>query len=262
MGVDDAADRILRVVPARGDLGEPREDLRRNGLGLGGLDEHDEIVATDVADERGGAGDPARRLPHERAGLPQRLVAAHEPVAVAERLEVVEVDPQVAGQPCQRRLRAHVAGAADDAAHARDELLVVEGLGQVVVGAGGEALELVGLQAARRQHDDGDVLGARVLTKAPHQLEAAHARHHHVGDHHVGDLLEDGGERLVAVAGQAHLEAGGTELHLEEPRDGGLVLHDQHAAGDLLGHRRSSVRLTLAALLEGHPGRMGRSLAR
>jgi hypothetical protein len=58
------------------------------------------------------------------------------------------------------RRRAHARRAPEDGPHARDELVHAEGLGDVVVRAGVEGGDLVGLALAHRQHDDRNVVPA------------------------------------------------------------------------------------------------------
>jgi hypothetical protein len=82
----------------------------------------------------------------------------------------------------QRRLRASVAlaGAAQQRAHAGDELARAERLGEVVVGAEVEAADAVVLGRLCGEHDDRDVGVAAHL--AAHLL-AGQVREHEVEDH-------------------------------------------------------------------------------
>jgi hypothetical protein len=72
--------------------------------------------------------------------------------------------------------------------HARDQRNVVDGLGQEVVGAALEPLDLVGRLIEGGDHDDRDVLGAGAGFDAAADLEPVHARHHHVEEDHIDAL--------------------------------------------------------------------------
>ena len=75
-----------------------------------------------------------------------------------------------------------------------------EGLGQVVVGPGVEALDPVAHGVAGGEHEDGDVVAGRA--QGAGRLEPAEPRHHHVHHDDVGPLGPDGGQRLGAVGGE------------------------------------------------------------
>src|ERR1043165_1989329 len=94
-------------------------------------------------------------------------------LAFVPRLQRAEVDrdmPQL--QPLDFRTSAP-----ENRVHARQQLLEVEGLGDVVVGAELEAENAIRLLAARRQHDDRR---ASPLPQEAAELEAALSRQHHV----------------------------------------------------------------------------------
>ena len=74
------------------------------------------------------------------------------------------------------------AGAPQDRAHAREQLAGVEGLRHVIVGADVEAGDAVRVLAARREHDDGDVVSS---ADAAAHLEAVDARKHDVEEDDV-----------------------------------------------------------------------------
>ena len=130
----------------------------------------DERVDAALGDVRVAAPDP----------LHQRFAAEHDAAVAGEQVEQVElvrreldlavVEPRVAPrridvEPCtddrpgcdRRRGRLATRAAAQQRAHARDELAHAERLRQVVVGAALEAEHLVGLFAPRREHQDRDV---------------------------------------------------------------------------------------------------------
>ena len=111
--------------------------------------------------------------------------------------------------------------------HAGHQLAGPEGLGDVVLGAQGEADDLVGLLVLRREEDDGNVPH---LAHATAQLEAVDARHH---DIHDGQVERRAGEhvqgRLSAVAGQ-RVHALGHEQVDNQIGDGLLVVHHQYVS--------------------------------
>ena len=70
---------------------------------------------------------------------------------------------------------------------ARVQLIQVEGLGQVVVGAGRKEHDLVGGGDTRRDDDDGQL--AVGLADGPHDLLPGNTGQHEVGDNHIGTLF-------------------------------------------------------------------------
>ena len=77
-------------------------------------------------------------------------------------------------------------GSAQDGPHAGRQLVGVEGLGHVVVGAQVQALGLVRRGALGRQEDDRD--GAP-LAQLAHDLDAVEVEHHDVQEHDVRPQL-------------------------------------------------------------------------
>jgi hypothetical protein len=91
------------------------------------------------------------------------------------------------------------------------QLVEGERLGEVVVGAGVEALDPVAHGVTCGEHQDRQVVAGGA--QGPGRLDAVEARHHHVDDQRVGGASGDGGEGLRAVAGQAD----GVPVELEGP---------------------------------------------
>jgi len=122
-----------------------------------------------------------------------------------------------------------VAAPPAEGAHAREQLLDLEGLDQVVVGAGvepGDALR-GGIARAQHQHRREAAAGAR----AAQHLEAVQARQPQVEHHQVELGVLQGGERLrarahpfhgVARAGQRVVDAGAEELVVLDQKDSHL----------------------------------------
>ncbi len=69
---------------------------------------------------------------------------------------------------------------------ARNEFAGSEGLGEVVVSACFDAFDAGLLSGARREHDDGDGGGCRILAQGGEKREPIHLRHHHVGQDEIG----------------------------------------------------------------------------
>ena len=85
---------------------------------------------------------------------------------------------------------------AEHGADAREELLDVERLGHVVVGAGVERGDLVGLAVARGQHHDRNV--AERAHPAQH-LDAVDVGEPEVEQHDVGPAVGDQHDRILAA---------------------------------------------------------------
>ena len=135
----------------------------------------------------------------------------------------VGVQPQVADH--QEGAAARRA-AAQQRAHPREQLVALEGLHQVVVGAGVEALHARVHGVARGEHQDRHVA---VLAQPPADLHAVELGQAEVEHHGVG--LEDAGllERGLAVARHPHLVALHVERAAQHAGDVGVVLHHEHA---------------------------------
>src|SRR5262249_55421599 len=92
--------------------------------------------------------------------------------------------------------------APEQRAQAREQLLALERLDEVVVGTGVEALDARLERVARGEHEDRDVVGR---SQPPRDLDAIELRQPEIEDDEVrvegGRLVERG----LAVAGDAHL---------------------------------------------------------
>ncbi len=108
------------------------------------------------------------------------------------------------GPSRRRRLQRLVVGARAGPAHHRaqpgDELARAERLGDVIVGAAVEAAHLVGLFAARGQHDDrqGAGLGERRIWRQTSIPETSGSIQ--LSSTEIGLVLGDAKQRLLAVA--------------------------------------------------------------
>ena len=116
-------------------------------------------------------------------------------------------------------------GATKDGADAGDDLLQAEGLGDVVVAADGQALDLVRHVVAGGQEEDGG--GHVTLAQAPGHGEAVHVGQHDVEDHQVGGRLLHRLEGAVAVSGDRDLEACEAQGRGEQVADVGFIVDDK-----------------------------------
>ncbi len=147
-----------------------------------------------------------------------------EAAAGAARVHRAEIERQV-GEP-EHLARLLGERAAQDRAQAGEQLLELERLRQVVVGAGVEPLDPVADGVARGQHQDRDAVAA--AAQPPGDVEAVEAGHHHVENERVGGARVDGRERGVAVGGELHLVAGDLERALQRFAHGAVVVYNEH----------------------------------
>ena len=162
-----------------------------------------------------------RRLLQHLIERAHRRAVADDP---AEAAAIVELPPQrlvlalllvELGEPLEQPL----------------QLVGIERLGQVVLGAGLDRLDRGVDGALRGQQDHLDVVDLRL--QRLQQLDAAHPRHHQVGDDdrraEGGDLLE----RLGAVGGLVGGKSPGPHQFGQAAAGGGIVLDDQDAFGGM-----------------------------
>ena len=164
---------------------------------------------------------------------PTRLVADANLVAIAIDDEVTVVD---------RALDRGWFGAFQDPLDAQHELGRREGLGEVVVGTGGQARDAIVDQATRRQDDDRRPIGPADRAQ---NGEAIHLRQHDVQDDEDRHLERDCRERTPAVGRLHHAIARPLEIRPHEADDLHVVVDDEYrasigaAGGCHAGHRRT-----------------------
>ena len=100
----------------------------------------------------------------------------------------------------------------------QQELVGTEGLAEVGVGPGIDALQTVVVGGAGGDDDDGDVVGDVRRAQLAAELKAVGVGHHHVGDDEVGHVLE------------GHLHAHRTVGGVDQAEVVG------HQAADVVGH--------------------------
>ena len=142
-------------------------------------------------------GQHAARVEHEQleqlvlgAGELGELLAHRDPVAAAVQPELLErhgVRVALPRHPPQERPQARL------------QLAHVEGLDQVVVGAGVEAVDAIGDGVTRGEHQHRHAVAG--AAQAATHLEAVHARHAHIEHDGVGERRRDLGEALLAALG-------------------------------------------------------------
>jgi hypothetical protein len=181
--------------------------LGGDALGLAFVDVDDQHPAAQAIQASGGAGDHAHAAAR---GLALAQFVDHE-------LE--------AGQ----------------AAHAREQHDVVDGLGQKVRGARFQALDTIGAAVEGRDQHHRDVAGDRVFLELAADGEAVHAGHHDVQQDDVGQVARGHGQGRRAVHGAGDFVVLGRQLGLEQADIGLDVVDDEdpgaHAAGTLSSRR-------------------------
>ncbi len=112
------------------------------------------------------------------------------------------------------------------------ELAHVDGLGQVVVGAGLEGLDDVGLALLRRQQQDVAVLALRGRAQAPADLDAVEAGHHPVEQHQprrVVALKDRPG--LLPVGHDGRVVPPTLEVHRQQAPHDAVIVGDEDSPG-------------------------------
>ena len=104
-----------------------------------------------------------------------------------------------------------------------------ERLGHVVVATKVQTADAIGLLAARRQHQHGNL--HVFCSQLPAQLEAAHTRQHQVEDDQVRLLLLMQRVRRFAVCRRQDLVLLEAQVVRDRAQDAGVVFDDKH-----LGH--------------------------
>ena len=122
------------------------------------------------------------------------------------RLVVADVTPQLCFDP-------------------RHQFQRVERLGDVVVGAQGQAHDLVHVLHLGGQHDDGEqVLFADLLA----QRKAVHVRQHHVQNRQIQRTAGHAVQRVMGIVAFMYLIPLVFQADLHQVRNGGLVVYDQN----------------------------------
>ena len=106
------------------------------------------------------------------------------------------------------------------------QFLGVERLGQVVIGAGIQAFNALGIIALCGEHDDRhDVLG---LTQATADRQAIFPRQHQVQHHQGIQLAGQGTVHLLRIAHRLYRIASFFQKPLQQATQSRIVIHDQN----------------------------------
>ena len=109
----------------------------------------------------------------------------------------------------------------------RAEALRIDRLRQVVVGALLHRRDGRVDAALRGDQDEREV--GELILDAAEQLEAVHARHHHVGQHGRRPIRGDPFESFLAIGGAFGFVAPGAHQLGQPPPGGGVVFDDEHS---------------------------------
>ena len=127
-------------------------------------------------------------------------------------------------------LRRPAVGPPQQRPQSGEELLEREGLDDIVVGPGVEAVDAVLDGVARRQHQDRSVIAAR--PQLPGDLQAIALWHQHVEHDRVQRISRsDRTESLLAVRRQLDVVALELQRSFERPSELRLVVYDQYSHG-------------------------------
>ena len=112
------------------------------------------------------------------------------------------------------------------ATHGEDELLLVEGLGEVVARAHPQRLEDRLLIVLGREHDHAQQ--RPLLAQLLQNLDAAHVREADVEDDHADPRISRGLHGVAAALGGPALDPGGAERLADRLAEEPLVVDDEH----------------------------------
>ncbi|KAG1257630.1 hypothetical protein G6F65_015840 [Rhizopus arrhizus] len=115
-----------------------------------------------------------------------------------------------------------------DAGH---QLFGRERLGDVVVGAGLQAVHLVLLGTLGGQHDDRDGAGALVVAQLARHGQAGRAGQHPIQQDQIGEFGADQGLGLVGVEGAQHFVPRERQVDGDQFLDCGFVFDNEDSAG-------------------------------
>ena len=147
-------------------------------------------------------------------------------LAVDHQLERIQVNDQLVEDQTARLFLAvfSFSGAAQDRLNAREHLLHLEGLGDIVVRALLEPRDLVDGLALGSEHDDGRLA---VLPDGAQHAPAVQNRQHQVQQHQIGLEPSVKLHALSAVVGNVDGVAFLFQIHLDQFGDIGVVFHDE-----------------------------------
>jgi hypothetical protein len=169
--------------------------------------------------------------------------AAHRSARADHRAQAVVAPDSLEQQPVLVLEAPSLEGARHDEA----DLVVVEGLRHVVLGAGLHRLDRDLLGPVCRDHHHGS-LGARGLDRPQDVHAGGRAAEGEVGDHEVEGAFAEPGDGLGSVARVLHLVTEPSQQARQSEPDGSLVLDHQHARGHRVSARLGSTRVSSVPL--------------
>ena len=192
-------------------------------------------LGDDRGTREGASGIPHQVLEERKLARAQRDRAVSTPHFARQRIEEQISHPQL----CRTRPECR---APQQCAHTRQQLLGVERLRQVVVGAGLQARYAIGDTTARceHQHRSRDPASAELRGN----LQPIAARKTEVEDHQIGRFLECAGEPGVAVRCGLHVKAMLAKDALEQGHNFGAIFNDEDSRNlDFGRHRAPRLRV-------------------
>ena len=193
----------------------------------------------------GAGGDLRLDAPHVRQ---QHLAGLHPAAALQEGAQQAELERgeddllalhadlvargvqlDVSGAQLRSGLILRVPSAAQHRPDPEHQLADGEGLHHVVIRAGLEALDAVGLLALGADDDHRHLAQLRVALEHPEHLAAGHVREHQVQQHQIRRPRASLGQASRAGVRRLRLEPRGPEVVLDESSQVLLVLDDQDA---------------------------------
>ena len=198
------------------DLGAQTLNVDVDQTGVGGVAVTPHLLEQDLT------GEDLARLARQGDQEVELERGQRDQLVVAGDLVRGHVDDDVGDREQLGRL---VLGPAQPCPHASDELLRLERLDDVVVGAGFEAENHVDGVRLRGQHHDRHT---GIGTQNPAHVDAVHAGQHQVEQHQVRAGLSDRGERLGAVPHHNGLETFPAQDDREHLRECRVVVDNQN----------------------------------
>ena len=117
--------------------------------------------------------------------------------------------------------------AAEERLDARGELVVVERLAEIVVGADPQANHAIGRVVLRREEQHWYV---RIATELQAETDPVDARHEHVEGDEIGVQLGERGHRLARIGDRVDLVTGLGQHRTDQGRDVSVVVDHQDPA--------------------------------
>ena len=184
---------------------------------------HKNVITPDLIQQLG-AGKYALGVCHEEMqqaelGRPngQRHALAGQAVRAGVQLKVANRD-HVIGQ---------LGGAATQySLDAGNQFFGRERLGDVIVRASFQAIDLVLLRAFGGQHDDRDMAGTFVRAQLAGQIDARGARQHPVHQNQIRQFRANEDLGLFGIEGAQHFMAGKRQIDRDQFLDRRLIFHD------------------------------------